>query len=265
MHVVTQYPDGVFSWIDLSTSDVEAAKEFYTALFGWEADDLPTDQGTLYTMFQLDGKNVAGGGPMDPNMQQQGVPPFWTSYVKHDDVDAVAARASEAGGTLVLPPMDVMEEGRMAIVQDPTGATVGIWQPRNHIGAQLVNIPNTLVWNELQTPDADAARSFFADVFGWTYDVDENGYVTIVQDGRRHAGMMQIDESWGEVPPNWSIYFLVENLDETVGRVEELGGNILVPQTPAGEMGRFAVVQDPQGGVFSVIEYQVPADPPPGA
>ena len=265
MHVVTAYPNGLFNWVDLSTTDVASAKAFYGGLFGWEAVDSPTDMGTLYTMFKLDGKNVAGGGPLPPDMAAQGIPPYWACYVKHDDVDAVAARAVAAGGTLLFPPMDVMQEGRMTMIQDPTGAVFGVWQPRNHIGAQLVNMPNTLVWTELQTRDSQAALAFYAAVFGWTHSVDPTGYVVFAADGRSQAGMMQMDESWGPVPPNWAAYFMVEDIDATAARTAQLGGRIIVPPTAAGEMGRFAVIQDPQGAVFTAMQFSGPVDPPPGA
>lgn len=264
MKVVARYPDGVFSWVDLGTTDPAAAKAFYGGLFGWSFVDLPTGQGTVYSMAQIEGYNVAGLGPMDPNMQAQGIPPFWSSYVNHSDVDAVAGKAAAAGGNTLFPPMDVLESGRMAMIQDPTGATFGVWQPRDHTGAQLVNIPNTLVWNELQTPDVKKARDFYADVFDWTYDVNADGYVACKQGDRVQAGMMQMDESWGDVPPNWSIYFLVEDVESLAAKVKELGGTVLVPTTPAGDLGKFSVVQDPQGGIFSMIEYNGPADPPPG-
>lgn len=265
MHVVTEYPDGVFSWVDLASSDTGAAKAFYTALFGWEAEDTATDIGTIYTMFKLGGKNVAGMSGLSPDMQAQGIPTHWSSYVKHSDVDAVAARVTGAGGNVLSLPFDVMQEGRMAMFQDPTGATLGVWQPKNHIGAEYVNVHNALVWNELQTRDTEAARAFFKSVFGWTYTADENGYVTISQDGRRHAGMIQMDDSWGDVPPNWGIYFMVEDVETAVANAQELGGNTLVPPTPAGDIGKFSVVQDPTGGIFSVMEFNGPVDPPPGA
>lgn len=264
MQVVSRYPDGVFSWVDLGTTDPEAAKEFYSGLFGWSFLDLPTDSGTVYSMGQLEGYNVAGLGPLDEGMIEQGIPPYWSSYVKHDDVDGVAARAADAGGVVMFPPFDVMDAGRMTMIQDPTGAVFGVWQPKDHIGAQLVNIPNTLTWNELQTPGIDAARSFYGAVFGWTYDVDENGYVVAEVDGRMQAGMMQLTEEMAHVPPNWSVYFLVDDIEASAAKVGELGGTLLVPVTSAGQVGKFAVAQDPQGAVFSVIEYTGPASPPPG-
>ena len=265
MHVVKSYPDGIFNWVDLSTTDIAGAKKFYSALFDWETADIPIGDGAeFYTMFRIDGHNVAGGGPLPPEMQAQGIPPFWTSYVKHDNADAIAQNVSAAGGMLTMPPMDVMEEGRMMMALDPTGASFGVWQPKNHIGAQVVNVPNALVWNELQTRDTNAARDFYGAVVGWEYDTDENNYVMCKTNGRVQAGMMAIDDSWGDVPNNWSVYFMVDDLEAKVAKVGELGGNILVPITSAGEMGKFAVVQDPQGGVFTIMHFNGPGDPPPG-
>jgi hypothetical protein len=225
---------------------------------------MPTDTGTIYSMAQLEGYNVAGLGPLDPGMQQQGVPPSWSSYVKHDDVDGVARRATAAGGTVIFPPLDVMDAGRMTMIQDPTGAAFGVWQPGNHIGAQLVNIPNTLCWTELQVPTLEAARPFYAAVFGWTYDEDENGYVTAKAGDRAQAGMMQFTEQMTNVPPNWTIYFLVDDVETAAARAGDLGGTLLFPVMPAGEIGKFCAVQDPQGAIFSIIEYAAPASPPPG-
>jgi predicted enzyme related to lactoylglutathione lyase len=264
MKVVTEYPDGVFNWVDLMTPDPAGAKAFYGGLFGWDFDDRPIDGGGVYTMALIEGKSVAGMGEMSPEMQAQGVPPIWSSYIKHNDVDSVAAKVTEAGGTLMMPPMDVMEEGRMAMFQDSAGATVGVWQPKDHIGAELVNMPNTLVWNELQTRDTEGTKVFFGKVLGWTYDTDPNGYILCKAGDRIQAGIIQMDESWGEVPNNWAVYFMVADLDTAVAKVKDLGGNILVPPTSAGEMGKFSVVQDPQGGAFTIMQFDGPVDPPPG-
>ncbi len=265
MQVVKQYPDGLFSWIDLSTTDPEGAKAFYGGLFGWEFRDRPTDVGTIYTMCQIDGYDVAGLSGMSPDMIEQGVPPVWISYVKHNDVDSVAAKVGEAGGILMFPPMDVMTAGRMTLLQDPTGAPLGIWQPKEHIGAQLVNMPNTLIWNELQTRDSAAARAFYTQVFDWGYDEDANGYGMFKVGDRIQAGMMQMDENWdANIPANWAVYFMVTDVAATVVKAQELGGSILVPVTSAGEMGQFSVIGDPQGGVFTVMQFNGPADSPPG-
>ncbi|MCB8968909.1 MAG: VOC family protein [Ardenticatenaceae bacterium] len=265
MQVVKQYPDGLFCWVDLSTTDLEAAKAFYGGLFGWEFDDMPIDMGGFYTMCQIDGYNVAGMGGMSPDMQAQGIPPFWSSYVKHDDVDAIAEKITAAGGMLMFPPMDVMNEGRMAMAQDPSGAAFGVWQPKNNTGAQLVNIPNTLIWNELQTRDKAAANAFYTQVFDWGYAEDGNGYGMYKVGERIQAGMMQMDETWdASIPANWAVYFMVTDADAAAAKASELGGTIIVPVTAAGEMGRFAVVRDPQGGVFTIMQFSGPVDPPPG-
>jgi len=265
MQVVKNYPDGVFCWVDLTTPDPEAAKAFYTGLFGWEADDQPIDMGGTYTMLQLEGKNVAGLGEMQPDMKTQGMPAFWASYVKHDDVDSIAAKMTEAGGTVMFPPMDVMDSGRMTMGMDPTGAAFGVWQPKEHTGAQLVNMPNTLVWNELQSRQPDEAKAFYKSVFGWASKSDENGYVTFAVDGRIQAGMITMDENWGpDVPNNWTVYFMVEDVDGKSALAQELGGMVMVPATQAGEMGRFAVIRDPQGGMFTIMSFSGPVDPPPG-
>lgn len=265
MQVVKSYPDGIFCWVDLSTTDPAGAKAFYSALFGWEIEDRPIDGGGVYTMLNLGGHSVAGMGELQPEMQAQGIPSHWMSYVKHDDVDGVAERVAAAGGILLFPPMDVMDQGRMIMAQDSTGAMFGVWQPNRHTGAELVNQPNTLVWNELQTRDAAAAQAFYQAVFDWESQVDApSGYVMFAVDGRRQAGLMQMDESWGDVPPNWAVYFQVEDVAAYQARAEELGANILVPMMPAGEMGHFAVIQDPQGAVFTIMKFNGPSDPPPG-
>lgn len=266
MQLVTKYPDGIFCWVDLSTTDPAGAKAFYSQLLGWEAEDLPISVGGVYTMFKLHGQNVAGGGQMPPEMAEQGVPPVWSSYVKHDNVDEIAARITAVGGNLMFPPMDVMGSGRMTMATDPTGAVFGVWQPDNHIGASLVNIPGTLVWNELQTRDTATAKAFYSSLFGWTSEADDSGYVAFQQNGRTQAGMMAMDDSWdAAIPAHWEVYFAVEDITATAEKAQELGGTVLMGPFPAGASGTMAVIQDPQGAVFSVIQLAAPADPPPGA
>ena len=289
MQVVSSYANGMFCWVDLTTTDPVAAKVFYARIFGWEYEDRPTDMGIPYleqeysqelqtraaeyedrptdmgipyTNCQIDGYRVAGLVLMPESMQDQNIPPRWTSYIKHDDVDAVAEKVTEAGGTVTMPPMDVMTEGRLLMAQDPAGADFCVWQPKNNTGAHLVNIPNTLVWNELQTRDAPGALRFYHSVFGWDHDADPSGYYLFKVNEHVHAGMLLIDDSWGDVPPHWTPYFMVADIEATVATVQELGGTILVPVTAIEEMGRFSVIQDPQGGVFVAMQFHGSADPP---
>jgi predicted enzyme related to lactoylglutathione lyase len=267
MHEVTAYPNGVFCWVDLATTDAAGAKAFYGQLFGWEAGDSPLPGGGAYTTFRLGGHRVAGMGELQPEQRAAGVPASWSSYVKHDDADAVAERITAAGGTVIMPPMDVMEEGRMLVAQDPTGAVFGVWQPGRHTGAELVNAPNALVWNELQIRghDVESAIQFYNRVFGWSDLRREEGYVGLAVDGRRQAGILPLDESRANIPSNWTVYFLVEDVADTTRRAAALGADIHVPKTDLDERSSFAVIRDPQGAYFNVVHWPPDwIDPPPG-
>jgi predicted enzyme related to lactoylglutathione lyase len=261
----TGYAHGVPSWVDLVTTDVEGAKRFYGAVFGWEAADVPTDRGIPYTMLFKMGKVVAGMAPLPPDQADAGMPPMWNSYVNVDDVDETAAKAVEAGGSVIMPVMDVMDSGRMAFIADPTGAAIGLWQPGTHKGAELVNEHGTLFWNELMTDDTAAAGAFYAEVFGWKAEVTEmpNGPYTSFWaegnvEGNAAAGMMGKTEEM-QFPNYWGVYFAVDDLDSTLGAVKDNGGQVLMQPMDVPEVGLMAVVQDPQGAVMTVM---VPAGEP---
>ncbi len=266
MNEVTSYPPNTFAWIDLSTTDPEGAKHFYTELFGWEGDDVPLPMGGTYTMLRQDGKDVAGLGGMQPDAMAQGQPSAWSSYVSVDDADAMTERATRAGATVFVAPFDVMDQGRMAVLQDPTGAVVCLWQPLTHIGARIVNIPNSLVWNELLTGDTERAAQFYQEVFGWSAPPPEgeivmDSYITFFNGERAAAGMMAMPEMMAGVPPHWSIYIAVDDLEKILARAQELGGRVLMPTTDT-PLGSFAVLQDPQGASFNVMQM-VDASPMP--
>jgi uncharacterized protein len=187
----TSYTPGTFSWVDLQTDDPEGAKAFYSTLFGWQYDDVPVGDGIGYSMAQLDGHSVAALGPL----QGEGVPPHWNCYVTVDDADASAARASELGATLLAEPFDVFDAGRMAAFQDHQGAVLSVWQPKESIGAGLVNEPGALSWNDLLSPDVEASAAFYRDMFGWEItEVEGSGgqYWSIVNQGRLNGGMMPL-------------------------------------------------------------------------
>lgn len=260
----TEYAPGTFCWVDLVTTDGDAAKAFYQGLFGWSATDVLTDVGSVYTMLTQGGRDVCALWQMAPEMQQQGVPPHWQSYVSVTSADVVAAKARELGGQVLMEAMDVMDVGRMATLRDPAGAVFAIWEPKRHIGAQLVNVPGAFCWNELQTKDPAAAERFYTGLFGWTADSDAGAMgqtYWVFRNGERLAGgMMEIQPEWGEVPPNWGVYFAVADCDASVARVQELGGQVIVPAMDVQEVGRFAFVRDPQGAVFAVIKVDAPED-----
>ncbi len=259
------YAHGVPSWVDLGTTDVEGAKKFYGAVFGWEAEDVPTEQGMEYTMFRQNGKAVAGMGPITPEQAEAGMPPFWGSYVNVDSVDDTITATTASGGSVVMPAMDVMDTGRMAFISDPTGASIGLWQAGTHKGAELVNEHGSLFWNELMTDDTAAATTFYGDVFGWLPEVTDmptGPYTSFWAggkvEGNSAAGMMGKTEDMGEFPNYWSVYFAVDDVDAMLGSVKDNGGQVIMAPMDIPEVGRFAVVQDPQGATFSVMK---PANP----
>lgn len=247
---IEQYEHGVPSWVDLSAPDLPAARAFYGSLFGWDVPEGPPEAGG-YSLALVRGKPVAGIGPqMNPD-----VPPAWLTYVNVDDADKVAAAVSVAGGQMLVPPMDVMDVGRMGILADPAGAVVGIWQPRTHKGALIVNEPNTLCWNELVTTDVPGAIAFYSAVFGWAAEPlgDPPAYYEWRLAGRTIGGLMaKPAEMPAEVPPYWGTYFAVVDTDRTVERIRELGGTVMMGPTDI-EPGRFAVAADPSGATFNVI------------
>jgi len=263
MQEVTRYPSNTFSWIDVNTSDQVAGTRFYTELFGWRAVDNPIPDGGVYTMLQVNGLDVAAISQMSPEMESAGMPPVWNSYVTVDNVDEAAERVTKAGGTVMMPPFDVMEAGRMAMVQDPVGAVLALWEAKQHIGAKLVNTPGALCWNELNTTDPDKAAEFYKAVFGWQHQYDEKmNYHLFLNGERMAAGMMEITEEMGEVPPSWSVYIAVDDCDATVAKARELGGSVIVPPQDIPGTGRFAILHDPQGAVFCVIHMEQMDSPP---
>lgn len=250
---ISSYKPGTPAWVDLGTSDPDAARAFYGALFGWEFD-IGEEMTGYYTNCLLRGKRVAGLGGMAPGQEL----PAWTTYLATDDAKATAQRITENGGQPMMEPMEVMGFGTMLVAMDPTGAAFGAWQAGSHTGAELVNEPGSVVWNELSTRDLGAARTFYSGVFGCGWeDVDTGeggpGYATFSVEGRAVGGAMEMTEEWpAEIPAHWMVYFEVADTDRAVEDVQRLGGGVGVPPTDSG-FGRFAVVTDPQGGHFTVM------------
>jgi hypothetical protein len=247
------YAEGTPNWVDLQTTDIDAAKAFYGALFGWSFADQPIPQGGTYSIAQLDGDSIAAIAPQSPQMLDSHLPPAWNTYIAVDDVDAAAAKVADAGGQLAMEPFDVMEAGRMAFVLDPSGAAVGLWQAGAHIGATRVNEPNTLTWNELTSSDLDVALPFYEAVVGLTarrIPMGEMEY-TMLFVGEEMAGGATPPQMDG-VPNHWHVWFAVTDADEVARTASESGGNVLVAPFDM-PIGRVATIRDPQGAVFSVI------------
>jgi hypothetical protein len=238
MTVVETHAPGTFCWVDLGCTDAAAAKRFYTGLFGWSFEDRPMGEGAYYTMFFVGGKSVAALYPQDPQQQAQGVPCTWLSYISVENADRMAERTRSLGGTVLMEPFDVLDVGRMAMVQDPTGAVVALWEPRAHVGAGLVGEPNSLSWNELATTDTGRAGSFYGSLLGWEAQPQRYGdidYTVFRQGEQMKGGMLAIAPDWGPA--------------------QALGGAVQLPARDVPGVGRFAVIRDPQGAVFAIIKF----------
>jgi hypothetical protein len=252
----SEYAPGTFCWVELATTDQAAAKDFYGSLFGWEADDRPFGEDVYYSMQMLDGKAAAAIAPQPQEQQAAGVPPLWNSYVSVVSADETAQRAGELGATVHAGPFDVMQAGRMAVIQDPQGAYFMLWERGETFGAEIVNEPGALVWNELSTPDMDGAASFYGDLFGWTtvpFEESPEPYLGIRNGERSNGGIRGLNEP---MPPNWLVYFGVPEIDAAVARVGELGGGTIVAPMDIG-VAKIAVVRDPQGAVFALYAGQL--------
>ena len=243
------YTPGTFCWVDLATTDTEAAKAFYGALFGWTVQEVPQ-----YGFFRRGEAVVAGLAELQPAQREAGVPPSWSSYVRVDDAEAVCARCEQLGGSVRAAPFEIPQAGRMAVLADPQGAVFLLWEPGPFPGSAVVNEPGSFTWNDLQTTDPEAAQGFYRDLFGWEIAETEGAggaYFTISNGGRMNGGLMRSPQEG--VPPYWMAYFGVESLDRAMAQTREAGGAVLAGpiEVPA---GRFAALRDPQGAVFSVME-----------
>ena len=260
MFTVTKYPQGTFSWVDCTTTDTVAGKQFYAGLMGWEIADFPMgpDMGDMvYTMFMQDGQAVAALAGMPPGMPE--MPPFWNNYVTVDDVDAMVEKVVTAGGSINMGPMDVFDNGRMLSVMDPTGANLMLWQPRSHIGAGLVNTPGALCWNELHTRDAEAAKAFYGELLGWSFTPEEQSYSLIQNGERMNGGIFSLDENMAaRMPPRWLPYFSVTDIEAAAERVKALGGMVLMGPHEAGQWGTLVLFADPQGAQSFLIQLREP-------
>jgi len=257
------YAPGVFCWVDHCVVEPEPIQRFYSELLGWDWEAQPADGHGYYAMATLEGDVVAGLAGMPEEMQASGAPPMWNSYISVADLASTLAKVDRAGGRVMIAATEVAEQGRLAVIVDPTGAGVSLWEPRQHRGATRVNAPGCWAWNELTTRDVQKAQAFYHEIFGWDYRVDTasgHAYYEILVDGRSQAGMMPMDANWpAEIPAHWMVYFSVADVDAAAAKASELGGGVCVPPTTI-HPGRFAVLNDPAGGTFSAIRLNHPDD-----
>jgi len=255
------FKPGTFCWVELGTSDGDAAKTFYTQLFGWTYEDHPMGPGMVYTMLKLDGKDVGALYKLMDEQVSQGVPPNWLSYVSVSNADESTAKAKELGATILKEAFDVMTVGRMSVIQDPTGAVFALWQAGDSKGIGIYNAPSSLCWNELMSTDSKKAKEFYTGLFGWGANTQDFGgfEYTMFQNGERGAGgMLQIAPEMGPIPSNWLVYFAVDDCDAKVQKATELGAKVCKPADNIPGVGRFAILTDPQGAGFAIIKLDNP-------
>jgi predicted enzyme related to lactoylglutathione lyase len=250
--VTAPYTAGTPCWVDLMVPDQQAGLDFYRDLFGWQGEPGPPETGG-YAVCTFRGLPVAGIGPtMDP-----ATPTVWTTYLATDDADATVAAVGKAGGQVMMPPMDVMTLGRMCVAVDPAGAVFGIWEHKDFFGAQLVNEPGALAWNECNSRDSAASAAFYKAAFGVGVETlpGEMEYRTLQVGGRPVGGINTMTEPpfTADVPSHWLTYFCVDDTSSTVDAAVKRGGDVMMPpaDTP---FGRMSVLRDPWGAVFAVIE-----------
>jgi predicted enzyme related to lactoylglutathione lyase len=252
------YVPGTFCWFEMVAADQAAARSFYTSLFGWTALEIPVPGEGTYTALMLGDDVVAGLFGIDEEMRSEGVLPHWVSYVSVADVDASLSGVEELGGRAVAGPVDAKGQGRMCVVADPTGAEFGLWQPMAFAGSQRFGEPGCPCWTELMTRDLDAAREFYGGLFGWGARVAPaapgQDYTHFLVSDAPMAGMLPIREEWGEVPPSWSLYFAVEDLDAALRSARGLGASLVMEPLLIPGVARFCLLRDPQGAHFEVLE-----------
>ncbi|GAA3477194.1 VOC family protein [Streptomyces yanii] len=235
-------------WIELSTPDIPAATSFYTALFGWRSETDPREEAGGYTMAHLGTARVAALSPV----YQPGRPPAWTVSFATEDTDATVEKVTSAGGSLLVGPMDVFDQGRFAVVADPSGAVFSLWQGRAFAGVELLNVPGSLGWVEFVTREADPALAFYPAVFGWTVTASKS-YPQWGVDGADFGGLLASEDTLPpEAPPNWLPYFAVADVDATAATALGAGGELMMPPRTLPGGRQIAVVRDPQGAAFGI-------------
>jgi predicted enzyme related to lactoylglutathione lyase len=254
---IDKHPAGSFCWIELHTTDQSAAKSFYGSLFGWQANDMPMGPNDFYTIFRLQGRDTGAGCTLRPEELSQGIPPHWMIYIAVENADAAVTKAQGLGGKILAPAFDVMDAGRMAVIQDPTGAIFCPWQANKNTGIGIAQVHGTLCWADLSTPDPKRASDFYSGLFGWQIFADpkdKSGYLHIKNGEHFIGGVPPAGHRQPGVPAHWMAYFQVDDVDATANKAKENGAKLHLPPMSMEGVGRMSVIADPQGAVFSIFK-----------
>ena len=258
MTTIEKHAPGNFCWVELATTDQNAAISFYSKIFGWAANNMSMGGDDFYTIFRLDGCDAAAGCTLRPDQLSRGVPPHWNLYVAVENADVSAARAAELGGTVLAPPFDVFDAGRMAVIQDPTGATLCLWQPNKNTGTGIAGLHGTLCWADLNTPDQARAGEFYSALFGWQImkedEKPEHNYWNIKNCYDFIGGIPPSSQHRAGTPAHWMAYFTVSDCDKTADEAKNLGATLFMPPTDFEDVGRISVMADPQGAAFAIFK-----------
>lgn len=257
MSKVASYKPGMLCWTEMGTTDAAAAKEFYSRIFRWQVHEAPVDSDEPYYLFHIENDQVAGLYAYNADQREQGIPPNWLCYFSVADVNETTEKARSLGANILTGPFDVMELGRMSLIQDPTGATFGIWEAKAHIGTMRLGEHGTITWAELTTNDVDKALAFYTELFGYgttRMESQEGLYIVFDVNGSPAAGLASVQATGQNTPAYWQIYFNVDDSDMLVEEVRKAGGTVLTEPTDIPDVGRFAILRDPTGGVFSVLQ-----------
>jgi uncharacterized protein len=258
MPIVEKHVPGDFCWMELATTDHAAAKKFYSELFAWSFTEFPISPDELYTMFKVDGRDVGAAYSLGAEQQKQGIPAHWNLYVAVGNADAAVSRAVKVGAKLLAPPLDVFDVGRMAVLEDPTGAAFSLWQAKRHVGFGIKGVPGTFCVADLSTPEQEVASRFYGQLFGWRIGKEDE------EPGHNYYHLFNHDEFIGGIlppgfrdpaaPPYWQIYLQVSDCHAIAAKAKNLGAQLFMPPTPIEDLGRMAELADPQGALFAIFE-----------
>ena len=252
---VEKHAPGDFCWMELGTSDQDGAKKFYSSLFGWVANDMPMGPAAVYTIWRLQDRDCAAGYTL--TAEEQGIPPHWNLYIAVENADAAAGKAASLGAKVLAPAFDVFDAGRMAVIQDPTGAIFIVWQANKNTGIRISMEPGTFCWADLSTGDPEGAKKFYSAMFGWEIspgEKDPSGYLHIKNGDRFIGGVPPAHVRDPNTPPHWLVYWYVADVDASAAKAKELGETFYVPPMSIEGVGRMAIMADPQGAVSAIFK-----------
>lgn len=253
---IDKHPAGAFCWFELATTDQAAAKNFYTSLFGWAVNDSPIGPDDFYSMFKLSGRDTGAAYTMRKEQRAQGVPPHWMVYIAAENADQAVSKAAQLGGTVLSPAFDVMDVGRMAVLQDPTGAIFSVWQAKGQANS-IAGVDNTFCWADLSTPDPEKAGKFYAGLFGWEMmkdPKDPSGYIHIKNGEDFIGGIPPATHRNPNAPPHWLVYVQVADVETSTAKAGQLGGKVLMPPRKMENVGTWSIIADPQGAVLALFK-----------